>query len=453
MLTRGKAKPSCAAEGLSPEPTSKGYEENIEGGGEPHPFEVNKPKPIVKPRKRLCLEEDGSDDWSEDGSSQVEEQRLRKNTPYERIDPAANVPHRRPDIPELQGENYHQHQMGPRLRQQGARAEARGPAAQPFRLGLPNPIGFNVPSNYQVSTPLFNGKGRWGTFIKQFQAIAQNAQWSQEEKFHYLLVSLKDEAAEYAFDLESDILEDYDTLVHELDLRFHVTSTTDNYQQLFYSRKIRPNESLREYAADLKRLILRAFPRGVSPDVREDMTLKQFFDGLHDEDARYHIQALQHPRSIDHAVELLQQYYNYCSRRGQFSRNRPIVLPERNDGPTQRGRGHTRPNPVQFIKEDLGDEALRLIQGQIPATKSEDLRGEVEQLMKSVSEMGRKIVTSVEGVSKVFDRYLAGQNKAYQPMNNKPPVTCYRCGIVGHISRECPRGPFKKRPQKESQGN
>ena len=80
-----------------------------------------------------------------------------------------------------------------------------------------------------MSTPLFNGIGGWGTFIKQFQAIAQNAQWSQEEKLHYLLVFLKDEAAEYGFDLEADILEDYDTLVHELDLRFHVTSTTDSY--------------------------------------------------------------------------------------------------------------------------------------------------------------------------------------------------------------------------------
>ena len=35
MLMRGKAKPSCAAEGVSPEPASKGYEENIEDGGEP----------------------------------------------------------------------------------------------------------------------------------------------------------------------------------------------------------------------------------------------------------------------------------------------------------------------------------------------------------------------------------------------------------------------------------
>ena len=65
---RRKAKLSCAAEGVSPEPASKGYEENIEGGGEPHPFEVNKLKSIAKPRKCLCLEEEESEDWSENSS-------------------------------------------------------------------------------------------------------------------------------------------------------------------------------------------------------------------------------------------------------------------------------------------------------------------------------------------------------------------------------------------------
>ena len=64
----GKAKPSCAAEGVSPEPASKGYEENEDDGGEPHPFKVNKLKSIGKPRKRLCLEKEESEDWSEDGS-------------------------------------------------------------------------------------------------------------------------------------------------------------------------------------------------------------------------------------------------------------------------------------------------------------------------------------------------------------------------------------------------
>ena len=76
MLTRGKVKPSHTAEGMSPEPASKAYEESIEERGkEPHRFEVSsKPKSIMKPRKLLCLEEE-SEDWSEDSSSQVEEQR------------------------------------------------------------------------------------------------------------------------------------------------------------------------------------------------------------------------------------------------------------------------------------------------------------------------------------------------------------------------------------------
>ena len=87
MLTRGKAKPSHTAEGMLPEPASKGYEESIEeGGGEPHRFEVSsKPKSIIKPSKRLCLEEKESEDWSEDGSSQVEEQRPRIRAPNGRI--------------------------------------------------------------------------------------------------------------------------------------------------------------------------------------------------------------------------------------------------------------------------------------------------------------------------------------------------------------------------------
>ena len=64
MLMRGKVKPPHTAEGMSPEPASKAYEESIEEGGkEPHRFKVSsKPKSIMKPRK--SLEEEESEDWS-----------------------------------------------------------------------------------------------------------------------------------------------------------------------------------------------------------------------------------------------------------------------------------------------------------------------------------------------------------------------------------------------------
>ena len=64
------------------------------------------------------------------------------------------------------------------------------------------------------------------------------------------MVSLKDEAVEYEFDLRASILGDYDLLVHELDLRFHVFSTRDTSQQLLNNRRIRPTENLKEFEAD-----------------------------------------------------------------------------------------------------------------------------------------------------------------------------------------------------------
>ena len=42
-----------------------------------------------------------------------------------------------------------------------------------------------------------------------------------------------------------------------------------------------------------KRLILKVFPRGVLVEIREDTTLNQFFDGMHDEDARIYVKTLQ----------------------------------------------------------------------------------------------------------------------------------------------------------------
>ena len=235
----------------------------------------------------------------------------------------------------------------------GNYGDAVPPAAQSELIR--NPWGAaphnNMTSSYQVSTPVFTGKGRWTTFIKQFQAIGMTAHLTEQEKLHYLLVSLKEEAAEYAFNLEDDILEDYDALVHELALRFRVTSTRDSSQQLFYSRKIKPHESFRQYAADLKTLILKAFPRGVSVEVREDMTLKQFFNCLHDEDARFHVKTLQHPRNIDHAIELVQQYYNYSSKKGPLSRTRTVTPLDRGEDLTGLGWGTARANRLQTVKE------------------------------------------------------------------------------------------------------
>ena len=114
----------------------------------------------------------------------------------------------------------------------------------------------------------------------------------------------------------------------------------------------------------MKRLILKAFPRGVSVQVRED--IKQFFDGLHDEDARFHVKNLQHPRNIHHAVELVQQYYAYCSKKGPLARGRAMIPQDLGNELAGWGQGTGRANQVQVAKRgkfdrgvDAQEEAIR----------------------------------------------------------------------------------------------
>ena len=49
---------------------------------------------------------------------------------------------------------------------------------------------------------------------------------SMEKSYICVLVFLKDEADEYAFYLSAEILAGHDSLVYELDLRFHDSSVT-----------------------------------------------------------------------------------------------------------------------------------------------------------------------------------------------------------------------------------
>ena len=166
-------------------------------------------------------------------------------------------------------------------------------------------------SNFRMRIPAFNGHGNWSTFIKQFEALAVGCKWSPDDTLVHLWSSLSGQAADFAFALKPEIFENYEALVFALDCRFREFQTRETSQRLFHSRMLNTGEAVRKYAADLKFLIHRAYPQGLSDQVREDMLMKQFFDGLNDESARYRVKCLQRPRCLDDAVDLLLEYQGY----------------------------------------------------------------------------------------------------------------------------------------------
>ena len=107
-------------------------------------------------------------------------------------------------------------------------------------------------SHSTIKIPAFNGKEDWRVWINHFEAIANRQGWSFEERLDELLPKLQGSAGDFVFSqLRPEILQDYRSLVEELDCRFRVIETTKTFAAKFSRRNQRPNETVKEYAAEL----------------------------------------------------------------------------------------------------------------------------------------------------------------------------------------------------------
>ena len=59
----------------------------------------------------------------------------------------------------------------------------------------------------ELKLPQYDGQGKWRTF-RQFEAII--CSWSENERLQHLLTCLKGDAADFVFDLDQAVLNDYD---------------------------------------------------------------------------------------------------------------------------------------------------------------------------------------------------------------------------------------------------
>ena len=280
--------------------------------------------------------------------------------------------------------------------------------------------------NYHLKVPSFDGKGKWTTFIKQFEAIANNCRWSKEDKLGNLLVSLTGEAADFTFELDQYTVADYDELLYQLDNRFRIIQTPESSQRLFYARKLQKGEQPRQFAADLRKLIQKAYPRGLSPEVREDMLLKQFFDGLDDEDARYFVKYLQHPRSLDDAIDKLHEYRTFCRmKKDNQSRYRLRSMNEYSENEEE-----IYPEDYDYVYDIPNLKAFRAQQ-----SKPSDSGSDIKRLCENVESLTKAVTKLLEGHDAA--KYKNGRVNKDKKDDWKKSATCYRCGEFGHIASDC----------------
>ena len=129
-----------------------------------------------------------------------------------------------------------------------------------------------------LQVPTFSGgpSTRFDRWIKQFDNVAINSNWSDSETVSMLLTKMSDKV----YDIVQNILESqsqtYKTLKVILHERFHGNETTDYYQKKFDKCDRKPGESVLDFAFRLKTIFLRAYPPNAMESAGETATRSKF---------------------------------------------------------------------------------------------------------------------------------------------------------------------------------
>lgn len=164
---------------------------------------------------------------------------------------------------------------------------------------------------YEVPLPrqiIFDGKSSWESFIHPYEAMVDVCNWENNERFFRLKNSLRGDAAEYAFkQFGTDKLSSYAKIKSSMATRFQEKRSASSFLAVLENRKYnREKKSLREYVAEIKRLVIKDYPTA-NNETMETIILRHFLKGLHDSQAALFIW-MQDPKTTDQARELLDNY-------------------------------------------------------------------------------------------------------------------------------------------------
>ena len=217
--------------------------------------------------------------------------------------------------------------------------------------------------------------------------------------------SLDKEAANILWDYGKEVTESLSGLTRILKMRFGGRAFADKHRIEIRNRRRKPDETLQSLHIDIRRLAALAFP-DIDHRTREIISCDYFLDALADPEFALKIRE-RHPEDLDSALRIALQLEVWTKDSNRLRQ-------------TER-RNEQRREPKKTR------EVTRAKTTSLERT-NEVLQREVEEQRKRIAELEQQFA------KKPTQRLFA-------EATNNQRISCWRCGGVGHIIKDCPTKP------------
>ena len=167
----------------------------------------------------------------------------------------------------------------------------------------------------------YSGKTGWREFLIHFKMVSEFNKWDDRNKAFELALSVRDNAQVTPSDLKPQEWKNFKTVVAALTCRFEPEDQSKLYRSEVKNMFRKKDETLTEFAQDIKRLVRLAYPN-TDMDVHATLGRNAFEDSLRDPDMEWAVHEGK-SKTIETAVKLALEFEAF---RGSRIQQIPIRL-------------------------------------------------------------------------------------------------------------------------------